>query len=170
MWSASGSGWGFGLAALSSPLASPRAPRAPLAPDPGQCMSHDRPLLLQSYRDNTPCTHDQTTYEHVSDRLWEQEDRVWIGPGGAGEGNWQGAPLRLRTAVTRTLAPTIPERDKTAHCVELHVAAAGQWQQLSPRGRHVEARDVSHGSYDSPTRCCAEVQFDVLRKSCTRQP
>jgi hypothetical protein len=35
----------------------------------GQWRPSDRPLLLQSCRDNTPCTHDQTIYEHVSDRL-----------------------------------------------------------------------------------------------------
>ena len=45
-----------------------------------QCRSNDRPLLLQSCRDDTPCTDDQTIYEHhLSDRLWEHEGRVWIG-------------------------------------------------------------------------------------------
>ncbi len=45
----------------------------------GQWRPSDRPPLLQSCRDNTPCAHAQPLYVLVSDRLWAHGGRAWIG-------------------------------------------------------------------------------------------
>ena len=47
----------------------------------GHWRSNDRPPLLQSCRENTPRTHAQPNYKHVSDRLWVHEGPVWTGWG-----------------------------------------------------------------------------------------